>query len=71
MRGVGNGDPKVRPVVISGIPLVKQILSELRTRYDHVILDGSPVLTEAGDNLLCSLADEVTIAIRANFGEWK
>ncbi len=60
------GDPTVRPTSISGIQYVKQILSELRTRYDHVILDGPPVLTLADVNVLSSLADQVILVVRAS-----
>jgi polysaccharide chain length determinant protein (PEP-CTERM system associated) len=59
------GDPKVRPASISGIQYVKQILPELRTRYDHVILDGPPVLTLADANILSSVADQVLFVVRA------
>ncbi|MFZ3012737.1 MAG: polysaccharide biosynthesis tyrosine autokinase, partial [Nitrospira sp.] len=59
------GDPKVRPASISGIQYVKQILPELRTRYDHVILDGPPILTLADVNVLGSLADQVILVVRA------
>jgi succinoglycan biosynthesis transport protein ExoP len=59
------GDPKVRPTSISGIQYVKQILPELRARYDHVILDGPPVLTLADVNVLGSLADQVIFVVRA------
>ena len=60
------GDPKDRPTSISGIQYVKQILPELRTRYDHVILDGPPVLTLADVNVLGSLADRVIFVVRAD-----
>ncbi len=59
------GDPKVRPTSISGIQYVKQILPELRSRYDHVILDGPPVLTLADVNILSSVADQVILVVRA------
>ena len=59
------GDPKDRPTSISGIQYVKQILPELKTRYDHVILDGPPVLTLADVNVLGSLADRVILVVRA------
>jgi capsular exopolysaccharide synthesis family protein len=59
------GDPKVRPTSIAGIQYVKQILPELRTRYDHVILDGPPVLTLADVNVLGSLADQLILVVRA------
>lgn len=59
------GDAKVRPASISGIQYVKQILPELRTRYDHVILDGPPALILADVNILSSLADQVILVVRA------
>lgn len=59
------GDPRSRPASISGIQYVKRILSELRTRYDHVILDGPPVLTLADVNILGSVADRVILVVRA------
>ncbi|MGC4095566.1 MAG: AAA family ATPase [Nitrospira sp.] len=59
------GDLKVRPTSISGIQYVKQILPELQTRYDHVILDGPPALTLADVNILSSVADEVILVVRA------
>ncbi|MCS6305632.1 MAG: AAA family ATPase [Nitrospira sp.] len=59
------GDSKVRPTSISGIQYVKQILPELRTRYDHIILDGPPVLTLADVNILSSISDQVIFMVRA------
>jgi capsular exopolysaccharide synthesis family protein len=59
------GDPKVRPTSISGIQYVKQILPELSARYDHVILDGPPVLTLADVNILSNVADQVILVVRA------
>lgn len=59
------GDPKTRPTSISGIQYLKQILPELRTRYEHVILDGPPVLTLADVNILSSVADRVILVVRA------
>ncbi|OQW31023.1 MAG: hypothetical protein A4E19_20895 [Nitrospira sp. SG-bin1] len=58
------GDRKIRPASISGIQYVRQILPDLRTRYDHVILDGPPVLTLADVNILGSLADEIIFVVR-------
>ncbi|HMS82103.1 MAG TPA: AAA family ATPase [Nitrospira sp.] len=59
------GDPKTRPTSISGIQYLKQILPELRSRYDHVILDGPPVLTLADVNILSGVADRVIFVVRA------
>lgn len=44
----------------------KQILRELRTRYDYEILDGPHVLTLEDVNALGGLADQVILVIRAS-----
>lgn len=59
------GSPNNRPTSISGIQYMKQILPELRTHYEHVILDGPPVLTLADVNILSSVADRVIFVVRA------
>lgn len=59
------GNLKERPTSISGIQYVKQILPELRTRYDHVVLDGPPVLTLADVNILGSVTDQIIFVVRA------
>jgi Mrp family chromosome partitioning ATPase len=60
-----SGSPRVRPAGLSGIQYVKKILPELRTRYDHVILDGPPVLPLADVNILGGMADMTAFVIRA------
>jgi polysaccharide chain length determinant protein (PEP-CTERM system associated) len=59
------GDHNVRPTSISGIQYLKEILPELKTCYDYVILDGPPVLTLADVNILSSLADQAILVVRA------
>lgn len=59
------GNAKIRPASISGIQYLKQVLPQLRTRYDHVILDGPPALVLADVNILSSLADQVIFVVRA------
>lgn len=59
------GDARDRPTSISGIQYVKLMLPELRAHYDHVILDGPPVLTLADVNILSSMADRVIFVVRA------
>jgi len=60
-----SGSPRVRPVGLSGIQYVKKILPELRTRYDHVILDGPPVMPLADVNILGGMADMTVFVVRA------
>jgi Mrp family chromosome partitioning ATPase len=60
-----SGSPRVRPAGLSGIQYVKKILPELRTRYDHVILDGPPVMPLADVNILSGMADMTVFVVRA------
>jgi capsular exopolysaccharide synthesis family protein len=60
-----SGSPKIRPAGLSGIQYIKQILPELRTRYDHVILDGPPVMPLADVNILSGMTDMTVFVVRA------
>lgn len=60
-----SGSPRVRPAGLSGIQYVKKILPELRARYDHVILDGPPVMPLADVNILGGMADMTVFVVRA------
>jgi|CXWL01.1.fsa_nt_gi polysaccharide chain length determinant protein (PEP-CTERM system associated) len=60
-----TGSSKVRPAGLSGIQYVKNILPDLRARYDHVILDAPPVLPLADVNALSGLADMTVFIVRA------
>lgn len=60
-----SGSPRVRPVGLTGIQYVKQVLPELRGRYDHVILDGPPVMPLADVNILSGMADMTVFVVRA------
>ena len=60
-----SGSPRVRPAGLSGIQYVKKILPELRARYDHVILDGPPVMPLADVNILSGLTDMTVFVVRA------
>jgi polysaccharide biosynthesis transport protein len=60
-----TGSPRVRPTGLSGIQYVKKILPEIRTRYDHVILDAPPVIPLADVNALSGLADMTVFVVRA------
>lgn len=54
-----------RPIGLSGIHHVGKLLPELRTRYDHIILDAPPVMPLADVNVLNSMADMLVFVIRA------
>lgn len=60
-----SGSPKVRPAGLSGIQYVKKVLPELKLRYDHVILDGPPVMPLADINILGAMADMTVFVVRA------
>jgi capsular exopolysaccharide synthesis family protein len=60
-----SGTPRIRPAGLSGIQYVKKILSELKTRYDHVILDGPPVMPLADVNILSGMTDMTVFVVRA------
>ena len=60
-----TGSSRVRPAGLSGIQYVKKILPELRTRYDHIILDGPPVMPLADVNILSGMADMTAFVVRA------
>ena len=60
-----SGSPRVRPAGLSGIQYVKKILPELRTRYDHIILDAPPVMPLADVNILSGMTDMTAFVVRA------
>jgi len=62
---LSSGTPSLRPAGLSGIQYVKKILPELKTRYDHVILDAPPVMPLADVNILSGLTDMTAFVVRA------
>ena len=60
-----SGSPKARPAGLSGMQYVKKVLPELRTRYDHIILDGPPVMPLADVNILSGMMDMTAFVVRA------
>ena len=60
-----SGSPGVRPAGLSGMQYVKKILPELKARYDHVILDGPPVMPLADVNILSGMTDMTAFVVRA------
>jgi len=62
---LSSGTSRIRPIGLSGIQYVKKILPELRTRYDHVILDGPPVMPLADVNILSGMTDMTVFVVRA------
>jgi succinoglycan biosynthesis transport protein ExoP len=60
-----SGTPRIGSAGLSGIQYVKKILSELKSRYDHVILDGPPVMPLADVNILGAITDMTVFVVRA------
>ena len=54
-----------RLVDLTKIPQIKGILTELRTRFEFIILDAPPILPLADMNLLASMADMLVLVVRA------
>lgn len=43
-----------------------EIIAQLRSRFDHVVVDTPPILDVADAGALCAAADQVTLAVRMN-----
>ena len=54
-----------RPVELSKISRLDAIISELRNRYEYIILDAPPILPLADMNVLGGMADVLVMVIRA------
>lgn len=53
------------PSELLSSPSMKALLATARTEYDHILIDGPPVLGLADALVLASLADTTLIAVRA------
>jgi succinoglycan biosynthesis transport protein ExoP len=60
-----TGHSADRPLELSKIQQLAGILSELRTRYDYLIVDAPPILPVADMNVLAGMADLLVLVIRA------
>jgi Mrp family chromosome partitioning ATPase len=54
-----------RPVDLSKLHQLTNILAELRTRFEYIILDAPPILPLADMNLLAGMADLLALVVRA------
>jgi polysaccharide chain length determinant protein (PEP-CTERM system associated) len=57
------------PVELSKMHQLGKILTELRRRFDYIILDAPPILPLADMNVLASMADILALVIRAETTE--
>src|SRR2546425_1398734 len=54
-----------RPLELSKVQQLAGILSELRTRYEYLIVDAPPILPVADMNVLAGMADILVLVVRA------
>jgi succinoglycan biosynthesis transport protein ExoP len=54
-----------QPIELSKMHHLVSILSEVRARFDHIILDAPPILPLADMHVLAEMADIVALVIRA------
>lgn len=60
-----SGRTDHRLVDLTKIPQINGILTELRKRFEFIILDAPPILPLADMNLLASMADMLLLVVRA------
>jgi Mrp family chromosome partitioning ATPase len=56
-------------VELSKVHLLGKILTELRRRFDYIVLDAPPILPLADMNVLAKMADVLVLVIRAETTE--
>lgn len=61
-----SGSRKHAIVALGQIPKLKEIISELRSQFDYIVLDAPPILPLADMNLLSALADFVLFIVMAD-----
>ena len=60
-----TGHSADRPLELSKIQQLAGVLSELRTRYEYLIVDAPPILPVADMNILAGMADILVLVVRA------
>ena len=60
-----SGTPADQTIELSKINRLNDIISQLRGRFDYIILDAPPILPLADMHVLASMGDVVTMVIRA------
>ena len=60
-----SGTPADQTIELSKINRLNDIISQLRGRFDYIILDAPPILPLADMHVLASMGDIVTMVIRA------
>ena len=62
---LGSGAPPPHPAELLGSPRMRNLISEWRERFDHVVIDTPPALTVTDAVLLSVEADRVILVIRS------
>lgn len=73
IRGLGelplwilpSGGVVEKPVELGRVHMLADLLLQLRSRFEYIILDAPPILPLADMNVLASMADVMTLVIRA------
>ncbi|OHB54027.1 MAG: hypothetical protein A2Y07_02280 [Planctomycetes bacterium GWF2_50_10] len=60
------GQAPLNPAEMLASSKMRSLLDELRKRYDHVILDGAPVLLVSDAKMLASMADSTVVVFNAS-----
>ena len=60
-----TGNRADRPLELSKVHQLAGILSELRTRFEYLIVDAPPILPVADMNVLAGMADILVLVVRA------
>lgn len=59
------GSTEDKPVELGKVHLLAELLPQLRKRFEFIILDAPPILPLADMNVLASMADVMTLVVRA------
>jgi succinoglycan biosynthesis transport protein ExoP len=59
------GDAETRPVELSKMHQLAKVLTDLRNRFEYIIIDAPPILPLADMNVLAGLADLLALVVRA------
>jgi len=60
-----SGTPAAQTIELSKINQLNEIITQLRGRFDYIILDAPPILPLADMHVLSGMADIVALVIRA------
>ena len=65
MDVIDCGPAPVNPTELLGSSRMRILLDELRKKYDHIILDGAPVLLVSDSKMLATIADSTVVVFNA------